>query len=279
LYTVTSTPGSFTGTGTATPISVTGLTNGTAYTFKIKATNANGTSIDSDPSNSVSPVAPYYNPYYNPVYYNPPPAPIYFNPVYYNPPPAPVYFNPPPAPIYFNPVYYNPPPAPVYFNPPPAPVYYNPKAPSYKCIHGDSKLRTKTGYIFARDLVVGDTLLTVDPKTFKFGNDYSYIDNTVLFTEVTVTTVIAGKKKIIRFNNREELFSDQQPVYIKDVDAVRYVNTSDVKIGSLLVLVKPDGSVVYERVDIIDVMDEDTVYEIRTTPNPWFIVGEMLVAS
>ena len=140
-------------------------------------------------------------------------------------------------------------------------------------------MRTTNGYVFAKDLVVGDILLTVDPKTFKFGNDYSYIDNTVLFTEVTVTTVLSGKKTIIRFNKREELFSDQQPVYIKDVDAVRYVNTSDVRVGDLLVLVKSDGSVVYERVDNIDVMDEDIVYEIRTTPNPWFIVGEMLVAA
>ena len=54
-YTVTSTPGGFTGTGTASPISVTGLTNGTAYTFTVIATNANGNSLPSDPSNSVTP--------------------------------------------------------------------------------------------------------------------------------------------------------------------------------------------------------------------------------
>src|SRR5664280_1283650 len=54
-YTVTSTPGNITGTGTASPIIVTGLTNGTAYTFTVIATNANGNSPASVASNSVTP--------------------------------------------------------------------------------------------------------------------------------------------------------------------------------------------------------------------------------
>ena len=53
-YTATSSPGDFTGTGTS-PITVTGLTNGTAYTFSITATNAIGTSNPSSASNSVTP--------------------------------------------------------------------------------------------------------------------------------------------------------------------------------------------------------------------------------
>jgi len=56
-YTVTSTPGSFTGTGGASPIVVTGLTNGTSYTFKVTATNADGTGPESAASNAVVPAA------------------------------------------------------------------------------------------------------------------------------------------------------------------------------------------------------------------------------
>ncbi len=58
-YTVTSTPGGFTATEVASPITVTGLTNGTSYTFKVKATNAAGTGPDTNASNPVTPSAQF----------------------------------------------------------------------------------------------------------------------------------------------------------------------------------------------------------------------------
>ncbi|MBL8032013.1 MAG: fibronectin type III domain-containing protein, partial [Candidatus Doudnabacteria bacterium] len=54
-YTVTSSPGGFTATGGSSPIVVTGLTNGVAYTFTVTATNSNGTSVASSTSNAVTP--------------------------------------------------------------------------------------------------------------------------------------------------------------------------------------------------------------------------------
>ena len=57
-YTVTSSPGGITATGTTSPINVTGLTNGTAYTFRVIATNAIGNSVASAASTAVTPVAP-----------------------------------------------------------------------------------------------------------------------------------------------------------------------------------------------------------------------------
>lgn len=53
-YTVTSSPGGFTGTGSGSPITVTGLSNYTAYTFTVTATNAIGTSTASSASNLVT---------------------------------------------------------------------------------------------------------------------------------------------------------------------------------------------------------------------------------
>ncbi len=57
-YTVTSTPGGLTATTAGTSASVTGLTNGTAYTFTVTATNTAGTSAASAASATVTPTAP-----------------------------------------------------------------------------------------------------------------------------------------------------------------------------------------------------------------------------
>ncbi|MFB7817683.1 fibronectin type III domain-containing protein, partial [Paenibacillus chitinolyticus] len=58
-YTVTSSPGGFTGTSTTlSPVTVTDLTNGTEYTFTVVATNSAGNGTASVASGSVTPAAP-----------------------------------------------------------------------------------------------------------------------------------------------------------------------------------------------------------------------------
>jgi hypothetical protein len=57
-YTVTSSPGGITATGSSSPITVSGLTASTTYTFTVTATNAAATSIASAASTSVTTSAP-----------------------------------------------------------------------------------------------------------------------------------------------------------------------------------------------------------------------------
>ena len=56
-YTVISSPGNIKKSGTSSPITVTGLTNGTAYTFTVKAHSIAGSSAASTASSSVTPTA------------------------------------------------------------------------------------------------------------------------------------------------------------------------------------------------------------------------------
>ena len=56
-FLVTSSPGNLTAIGTASPITVTGLTNGTSYTFVVTATNATGAGTASSASGSIIPAA------------------------------------------------------------------------------------------------------------------------------------------------------------------------------------------------------------------------------
>lgn len=61
-YTVTSTPGGVTATGTTSPIVVNGLTGGETYTFTVHATNAAGNSVESPPSSPITMIIgdPYF---------------------------------------------------------------------------------------------------------------------------------------------------------------------------------------------------------------------------
>ncbi|MGW9530911.1 S-layer homology domain-containing protein [Paenibacillus terrae] len=60
-YEVTASPGNITAIGTASPITVTGLSNGTTYTFTVKAENGAGSSTASSVSKEVTPTTPSRN--------------------------------------------------------------------------------------------------------------------------------------------------------------------------------------------------------------------------
>lgn len=74
-YVVTASPGGATASGSTSPITVTGLSNGTAYTFTVTTVTGYGVSAVSTASGSVTPVAPPYFPPFFPPSFTPCPPP------------------------------------------------------------------------------------------------------------------------------------------------------------------------------------------------------------
>ena len=87
-----SSPGGLTGSG-GSPITISSLTNSTAYTFTVSAINANGASLSSSSSNSATPTAPVTPPTGPP----PPPPPTTTSPPVTPPPTTPPPTTPPPT--------------------------------------------------------------------------------------------------------------------------------------------------------------------------------------
>jgi hypothetical protein len=246
IYVAISSPDSITGSSATSPITVSGLTNGTSYTFTVTAQTRNSnnsviaTSFSSSASNPVTPIAPPSFPFF-------PPA---FGP-----------FFPPSFPFF--------------------PPSFPPKF-SVKCISSKSKILTTSGYINAEDVNVGDKLLTVSSINLK--NSISLKDMTISdkvdFVEVEVTMNNVDQKPLISFNNSKDMFSPNQPIFVKTNETINWKNTGEVVVGDILVNIdSQSGNISYTPVTNIEIFDKANVHEIRTTPLLWFIVGNYIVVS
>ena len=80
-FVATSSPGGFTASGSSSPLTVTGLSNGTAYTFTVTTISGYGVSTVSSASTSVTPVTPPVTPPVAPV--TPPVDPCAGSPAYF----------------------------------------------------------------------------------------------------------------------------------------------------------------------------------------------------
>jgi hypothetical protein len=67
-YTATTTPGSITGTGSASPVTISGLSNGTSYTAVVKLNNTVQDSLSSAATSSFTPIAPPFFPFFPPFF-------------------------------------------------------------------------------------------------------------------------------------------------------------------------------------------------------------------
>jgi hypothetical protein len=252
-------------------------TAGTAQTYQVLAKNANGDGPYSTSSNSVTTTAPYFPPFFP---FFPPFFPFFpFFPPYF-PPFFPFFpFFPPYFPPGFGPFF---PPGFGPFFPPFFPPGFGPWFKSKFCIEEDSEVLTSNGYILAKDVKVGDVLLTIDPSELNNGDMTSDIvlRDKVTLSETTVVKHELSQKDLIKFNGSETLFSEGQPIFVKEGDLIKYKETGQVQVGDILVTLRVEScEIIFETVDTIEKLPAKDVYDIRCEPSQWFIAGNYIVIS
>jgi hypothetical protein len=299
-YTVVSSPGSISNTGSGSPIVVTGLSSGTSYTFTVKLNNTILDSDFSEASNSVSPAsaAPFFPPFF-PFF----PSFVVDTPFFPFFPYFPFFpffpFFPPFFP-FFPPFFpFFPPFFPFFPFFPPFFPFFPPFFPTFprfsqgpQCIYEDTLIKTSTGLVAVKNISVGDILYTinlaevandhqfsleVDPEDF----NSSTLTSTSGLVEAVVTAITAKDLPAYMYfnNNTNGKFSLEQPMFIKtSTGEYRVVASGVIGEGDYLINVDENGNISETLVESIQTVEEpSTMYAISCEPQDWFIADGYLV--
>ena len=159
----------------------------------------------------------------------------------------------------------------------------------FTCIHEDTLIRTPNGNKMAKDLVVGEEVTTVtlsELPTLGSDGDYEYTDfnSSTLTSSGLVSTTITNiqvieNKSVLWFNgDTSKKYSFTQPIFIKR--GANYIIKPAALIGSgdYLIKILEDGSISEtEVISINEDSSENTVYQFNCEPEDWFIAGDILV--
>ena len=244
MYTVVSSPNSISNTGSGSPITVTGLSNGTSYTFRVKLNN---TIIDSDfsePSNQITPV--YYNPFG-------------FIPFGFIPPP--------------------PPPVPFSFTPYEGGYQFGPPLPWSNSIDVNTKIRTLDGLKPAGEIKVGDILLGLNiPSDLDDAEWTSWISNPDNFTanvaETTVTSTLQNSSSEYVYIDGD-LFTPTHYILTKKDNVIKYTKVDLIDNTYQRYSFEENDFVDIEIVEDINV--EKSNISIHCEPHDNFFTEQMLV--
>ena len=240
-YTAVSSPGSISQTGSSSPIIVTGLSNGTSYTFKVKLNNTVMDSDFSEASNQVT-TTPAFS----------------FIPFGFVPPP------PPPPPFGFNPDY---------------PFGFSSTYVWSNSIDVSTKVRTPDGLKSAGSVQVGDILLALNiPSDLDDAEWTSWISNpdnfTANITETTVTSVRQNSSSEYIYIDGD-LFTPTHYILTKKDDVIKYTKVDLIDTTYQRYSFEENGFVDIEVVEDVNV--ESANISIHCEPHDNFFTEQMLV--
>jgi hypothetical protein len=269
---------------------------GTQQQYRLRVTNANGTSEFSAFS-VVAFTPPFFPPFF-------PFFPPFFPFFPFFPPSFPFFpFFPPAFPFFpfFPPRFpffpFFPPRFPFFpFFPPRFPFFPNfPRFPFFpprfksRCLAAETPLFSVDGtWIFADKAKVGDKLMTisgahidmqklVDTKlSAKLPEHVELVETEIVSIEVKTSVLVGFNVSRIT----EKRYSVTQPILVEIATGLTYVNAGDVKLGDVLIGVLEDGRVTRTTVESIELDDvESEVFDIRTSPLPWFLAENFIVIA
>jgi RNA-binding protein 16 len=236
------------------------------------------------------PFFPYFPPFFP---YFPPFFPFfpYFPPFFpYFPPFFPFFPYFPPFFPYFPPFF----PFFPYF-PPFFPPRFGPYFPA--CVDGDTLILTSEGTKPAREIKVGDKLLTVDalglakqPNATPLEiNVQDLMVTNLAHTEVT-NVIVSDKQDRVYFNgNSEAQFTETHPIFVKRNNEYRVVEAGTVQEGDILININIEelsdknlnldrviSEILISKINKITLDIKKDVYTFSCDPHNWYFAGNIL---
>jgi hypothetical protein len=223
--------------------------------------------IESTPPAATPPVDPKGIPSTPPIESTPPSTPPNATPPIFVPP-------------FFPPTFFEPP-----FFPYIPPTFFEPPAFKGKCLAPNALILTAKGTVQAQDIRVGDFITTVSALDMDINSIVSEKKSGLLplnvgLTNTEVASVTIKTSTLIGFNEMGKNYSVTQPIFIKSGNGIEYKNAGEIEIGEIIISVDVDGITSEIPVTSIQMDDtESTVYDIRTSPEPWFIVNSTIAIA
>ena len=149
----------------------------------------------------------------------------------------------------------------------------------------DAVILTTTGWIKAKDLKVGDKAITIDGthiniESLTSDKTSQALPETVSLTNSEVLSITEKTSTLIGFNYRGKDYSVTQPIFVKTLEGITYKNAGEIELGDIILGVSPEGLISEVPVTSIEKDEEEsTVYDVRTSPQPWFIVNSFIAIA
>ena len=165
------------------------------------------------------------------------------------------------------------------------PPVFGPFFPPVFCVQGDVLVRTTNGYVKARDLAIGQSLVSYSfnelPDNSSVDFAETWVSDTLTGSSVVETVIGAIKARdvatTVAFNStNEKRFSMEHLMLVKRDGVYAFVQAGVVKVGDYLVS-DINNQTVDTLVEVVEYIDETTdVYDITVNPYSLFIAGDLI---